>query len=501
MTFEPSTISTAEPAATGIEGLDTVLGGGLPRQHIYLLEGESGTGKTTLALQFVLTGVVAGEPGLYITTAETEHELHGIAASHGWSLDKIRLLELSTQEDDAALEEQYTLFHPAEIELNESTQKILAEVDRLRPTRVVIDALSGLQLLAADPLRHRRQVETLRRALTQRACTVVMIEDETTPDRRFQPRSLAHGIIQLQQIAQEYGPERRRLRIMKLRGIETFGGFHDFRIKTGGLDVYPRLVATQHAFTPSAETVSSGVAELDTLVGGGPTRGSSMKLIGPSGTGKSTLALQYAAAAAARQEHSAIYLFDEQKYLFIERARALSIDLRAHIDAGLTHVQQVNPAEMSPGEFAHHIRTQVERYNLRLIVIDSINGYLHAMPQERFLTLHMQELFAYLSRRGVLILLVMVQYGLLGAPAQTPVDLTSIIDTVLLLRFFEAMGETRQSVAVLKKRMGGHERSIREIRIGPGGLRVGQPLKDFQGVLTSTPRYVGPAELLLGEQP
>jgi circadian clock protein KaiC len=481
--------------------LDTVLSGGLPYHHIYLLEGQSGTGKTTIAIQFLLAGAALGERGLLITTAETKEELQQVAASHNWSLAGIELFELNSLSKETAVEGPYTLFYPAEVELTKSTEQILTEVDRVKPARIVIDALSGLRLLAEDPLQHRRQVDELRRALINKGCTVILIDEVSGSESSFQPRSLAHGIIRLEQIPHIYGAERRRLRIVKLRGVQTSGGYHDFRINTGGIQVYPRLIASQYPpHSSQREPVSCRLSELDTMLNGGLGRGSSMLLMGPAGTGKSTIAMQYALAAAQRREHHAIYLFEEHMDTYLERADNLGIDIRAHIKKGLAHVQQVDPAEMSPSEFAHNIRDQVDHYNLRLVIIDSINGYLNAMPEQHYLNLHMQELLSYLNRKGILTLMIIAQYGMLGHEVSTPIDLTSITDTVILLRYFEAFGEVRQSIAVLKKRSGGHERSIRELRIGSQGVRIGKPLKDFQGVLTGIPNYLGKTDPLLGEQ-
>lgn len=487
-------------ATTGIEGLDVVLSGGLPHHHIYLLEGQSGTGKTTLAMQFLIAGAANGERGLFVTTSETTRELQQVATSHNWSLKGIEIFELNTyQEELAATEGFYTLFYPAEVELSKSTEQILNEVERIQPTRVIIDALSGLRLLADDPLQHRRQIDELRRALIHKQCTVIMIDEVTDSESNFHPRSLAHGIIRLEQIPHIYGAERRRLRIVKLRGLHTTGGYHDFRITTGGIQVYPRLIASQHPHSSDREPVSCGLSELDTMLNGGLGRGSCMLLMGPAGTGKSTIAMQYAFAAAQRQEHHAIYLFEEHIDTYLERATSLGIDIRTPIKSGLAHVQQVDPAEMSPSEFAHNIRDQVDHYNLRLVIIDSVNGYLNAMPEQRFLNLHMQELLSYLNRKGIITLLIIAQYGMLGREVRTPIDLTSITDTVILLRYFEALGEVRQSIAVLKKRTGGHEHTIRELRIGSQGIRIGQPLKDFQGVLTGIPSYLGKTDPLFGE--
>jgi circadian clock protein KaiC len=488
-------------ATTGIEGLDIVLNGGLPYYHIYLLEGKSGTGKTTLAMQFLMAGVAHGERGLFVTTSETISELQQVAAFHGWSLTGIELFELNTSRDDStATEGPYTLFYPAEVELSKSTEKILNEVERIKPMRVVIDALSGLRLLADDPLQHRRQIDELRRALINKQCTTIMVGEVSESEHNFQSRSLAHGIIHLEQIPHIYGAERRRLRIVKLRGIHTPGGYHDFQIVTGGIRVFPRLIASQYPHSSNRKPVSCGLNELDTMLNGGLNRGSSMLLMGSAGTGKSTIAMQYAFAAAQRQEHHAVYLFEEHIDTYLERATNLGIDIRTHMQAGLAHVQQVDPAEMSPSEFAHNIRDQVDHYNLRLVIIDSVNGYLNAMPEQRYLNLHMQELLSYLNRKGVITLLIIAQHGMLGPEVKTPIDLTSIMDTVILLRYFEAFGKVRQSIAVLKKRTGDHERTIRELHIGAQGIRIGKPLEDFQGVLTGTPSYLGKTDPLLGAQ-
>lgn len=484
-------------AATGIAGLDAILEGGLPRHRIYLILGQSGTGKTTLALQFSLQGLRNKERTLYFTLAETEEELHQVASSHGWSLDGIDFCELATVGKGLQPEEQYTLFHPSEVELGESIKHIQDEVERVQPTRVVVDSLTGLRLLAEDPLRYRRQMEALRRFLVSKACTVLLLDEDILLQDDFQTRSLAHGIIQLEQLVQEYGADRRRLRIVKLRGVAISSGYHDFKIVPGGVVVYPRLVAMKHYNEITRDAISSGLNELDILLQGGLVRGNSALLMGPAGSGKSSLAARYAVAAAQRGEASTFYVFDEDIDTFITRLASIGMDIKPHIEKGLIYVHKIDPTAMSPSEFAYHIRERVEQNQVRLVVIDSIGGYLHAMPQEHYLHLHVHELLAYLNRQGVIALIIMVQHGLLGAEIKTPADLSSIVDTVILLRFFEANGEVRQSIAVIKKRSGGHEHTIREFRIGPDGVSVGEPLREFHGVLTGTPRYIGSADPLL----
>jgi circadian clock protein KaiC len=493
--------------STGVPGLDYILSGGLPANHLYLIEGDPGTGKTTLALQFLLEGFRAGEKGLYVTLSETKPELLTVAASHGWSLDGVGLFELASLEQRLQAAEQYTVFHPSEVELSETTKRICEEVERIQPARVVFDSLSEVRLLARDPLRYRRQVLALKQFFAGRRCTVLLLDDRTSDETDLQLQSIAHGVIRMERMAVEYGGARRRLVVAKMRGLQFREGFHDFNIQPGGLVVYPRLIAAENkglqnlqAGTPREEA-KSGIAELDALVGGGIHYGTSTLVLGPAGSGKSTLLTQYAVALAESGERVVCYLFEETRENFLERSAGLGLDLRPQVENGRVRLEQIDPAEMSPGEFSHRVRTAVENETgengARVVVIDSLNGYLNAMPSENFLLIQMHELLTYLNERGVLTLMVLAQHGLLGSGMQTPVDVTYLADTVLVLRYFEAFGEVKLAIAVIKKRTGGHERSIREFSISSGGVRIGRPLKDFEGVLTGVPTFTGKRETLI----
>jgi circadian clock protein KaiC len=483
-------------ASTGIEGLDYILGGGFPINRMYLLEGDPGAGKTTMALQFLLAGARNGEPGVYATLSETEEELRDVAASHGWSLDGITICELQTAEESLKADSQYTLFHPSEVELSETTKAVLDTVERVKPRRVVFDSLSEMRLLARDSLRYRRQILALKHYFNGQNCTVLLLDYTGATTGDFQLQSLTHGVISFEQLAPGYGGQRRRLRVQKVRGVPFRDGYHDYRITTGGLAVFPRLVAGAHphGFTPG--TMASGLPELDTMLGGSLDRGTSAMLLGPAGVGKSTLASQYVTAAAERGDHASIYTFDESVENWIARAERLGLPLRRHVEAGRVVIRQVDPAELSPGELAFDVRRAVED-GTRVVVLDSLNGYRHAMPEERFLLLHLHELLSYLNQQGVLTLLVMAQAGLVGETLESPVDLSYLTDTVILLRFFEAFGEVRKAISLVKRRTGAHENTVRELRVGAGGVRVGQEIKDFQGVLSGRLQYSGAAEPLL----
>jgi len=484
-------------ASTGIAGLDSILGGGLPSSRLYLLDGSPGTGKTTLALQFLLAGVARSEAGLYVTLSESREELREVAVSHGWTLDGIDVFELPAEDLDAT-RESYTLFHPAEVELQEVIDRMFAAVERSGARLVVLDSLSEMRLLARDPLRFRRQILALKQFFAARQCTVLLLDDKTAPEGDLQLHSLAHGVIQLEHIALEYGAERRRLQVLKLRGRRFFGGYHDFRIRTGGLAVYPRI---QRQDATRADIVHralpSGSPELDTLLGGGLPSGTSILVTGPAGTGKSVLATQYACAAASRGEKVRFYLFDERLGTFAMRAEGLGMDLREMSADGRLTLCQVEPTERSPGEFAHDVVRAVEADGVQMIVIDSINGYLQSMPEERLLAVQVHELLSYLAGRGVTSVLTLVQRGIFGSPVDEAADVSYLADTVVLLRYFEVRGAVRQAISVVKKRSGDHERTIRECRVGKGGLRVGPPLHEFQGVLTGVPSYVGQDEPLM----
>jgi circadian clock protein KaiC len=492
----PAPVPQPERVSTGIPGLDDILGGGFDPDRIYLVEGEPGTGKTTLALHYLLEGARRGEKGLYVTLSESERELRLVAARHGWSLDDISLFELVPPEASLDPEREQTLFHPAEMELGETTKLIFDRVKETNPARVVFDSLSEMRLLAQNPLRYRRQILALKHFFTNRRCTVILLDDLSSAVNDLQLHSIAHGVITLEQLALDYGAERRRMRVVKMRGIPFRGGYHDFTIKTGGLAIFPRLVAAEHHKAFLGELTASGSAQLDALLGGGLERGTSALLIGGAGVGKSSVATTYAVAAASRGEHAAMFAFDEGLGTLYARAAGLGIALQAHVDAGRIRLQQIDPAEMSPGEFASLVRCTVEENQTRLIVIDSLNGYLNAMPEERYLILQMHELLSYLNQLGVVTILVLAQHGLMG-PMKTPLDISYLSDAVLMLRYFEAEGRVRRAMSLVKKRSGPHEDTIREFRLSAAGLQVGPPLTQFHGIFTGTPIYSGNAQPLL----
>jgi circadian clock protein KaiC len=384
------------------------------------------------------------------------------------------------------------------VELSETTKLIFERVQSINPPRVVIDSLSELRLLAQSALRYRRQVLALKHFFTERQCTVILLDDLTAQQDDLQLHSIAHGVVALDQTAIGYGAERRRLRVVKMRGIAFRGGFHDFVIEKGGLTIFPRLVAAEHHRPFAGEQTSSGDPDLDKMLGGGLERGSNVLFIGAAGVGKSSLALTYAIAAAERGERAIIFAFDEGKGTIAARARTLGLPLEECIESGLLHLQQIDPAEMSPGEFAATVRRSVEQDQCRVVVIDSLNGYLNAMPDERFLILQMHELLSYLGQLGVLTILILAQHGLVG-PMDTPLDMSYLSDAVVMLRYFEAAGTVRRAMSVVKKRSGNHEHTIREFRLSSKGIRLGPPLKQFSGVLAGTPIYHGDAAPLFND--
>jgi len=472
--------------ATGVAGLDDILSGGLPAEHLYLVEGDPGTGKTTLALQFLMEGVDAGESCLYITLSESKTELLLAAKSHGWNIDNLQIFELLPDESSLRPEGQYTVFHPSEVELADTTKAVLEQVEKLKPKRVVIDSLSELRMLAQDPLRYRRQILAFKQFFAGSCCTVLLLDDRTSTDRDLQLQSIAHGVLSMQNLAREYGIKRRRMEIIKLRGSSFREGFHDYSIRKGGLDIYPRLVAAEHHPSFKHEKLLSGVAEIDALWGGGVDRGTSTLIMGPAGCGKSTIAAGYAIAAAKRGEHATIYLFDEGIDTMLARLSGLGMDADSQIKAGRLVLEQIDPAELSPGEFVARIRDRAKDGKSRIIIIDSLNGFLNAMPGEQFLAIQLHELLTYLNQLGMATFMVMAQHGLIGREMQSVVDVSYLADSVLLLRYFEADGEVKQAISVLKKRSGGHERSIRELKLNDG-LKVGRPLLEFRGVLSGIP--------------
>ncbi|NVM77875.1 circadian clock protein KaiC [Duganella sp. SG902] len=483
---------TTDFLSTGVPGLDDILSGGLTSDRLYLVEGEPGTGKTTLALQFLLEGERRGESTLYITLAETSVELRSVAASHGWDMDGIHIEEIIPDEKALNPDQQYTIFHPSEIELGSTTQRILAAVDRHQPRRLVLDSLSELQLLAESPLRYRRQVLALKQYLSSRSCTSILLDDRTALSTDLQVRSVAHAVLTLELADQAYGAERRRLRVVKYRGVAFRGGAHDYKIVKGGLQVYPRLVAAHSRENGPRRQLSSGMPTLDSLIGGGLEEGMSTLISGPSGTGKSSLAAQFVHAATLRGEPCAMFLFEEARNNMLNRCTNLGLNLHDAIRDGLLTVQQIDPAELSPGEFSTAVTAAVER-GARVVVIDSLNGYLNAVPDERFLIIYLHELLTYLGQRGVVSILVGVQQGILGTGMSSSVDASYLADNIIMLRYFECDGDVQQAISVFKKRGSSHERSIRRFSVGTGGLRVGPILKDFHGVLTGVPTYHGPA--------
>jgi circadian clock protein KaiC len=487
-------------ATTGIWGLDNILSGGLSRGHVFLLEGAPGTGKTTIALQFLLEGARVGEKGLYITLSETEKELRDGAASHGWRLsDNIEVFELLPPESLLNSEQQQSLLYSSDLELGETTKQIFEAVGRSRPSRVVLDSLSEIRLLAQSSLRYRRQILAIKHYFAQFNATVMLLDDLTADVTDKTVHSVAHGVIRLEELAPTYGAERRRVRVIKYRGVKFRGGYHDSTITTGGLNVFPRLVASEYRSQFVRSRMSSGIKELDQLLGGGVEAGSSTLVLGPAGTGKSLVSIVFIAAAIARGEKAALFVFDEELGLLFERMKGLGIDLEAMRDSGKLAIEQVDAAELSPGEFAHRVRRRVDEDQIKTVVIDSLNGYQAAMPEENSLILHMHELLQYLNRRGAATFMTVAQHGLIG-DMKAPVDVTYLADTVVLLRYFEAVGTVRRAISVIKKRTGPHESTIREYRIDNRGLTIGNPLDAFQGILRGVPIYVGEAMPLLEEQ-
>ena len=486
-TLRPAVLPARTFHTTGIEGLDYVLGGGFTPDQIYLLEGVPGSGKTTLALQFLLEGLRRGESVLYVTLSESEAELRAVAVSHGWSLDGVVIRELMPSVDSLRPDDQYTMFHPSEVELAETTKAILSDVERVRPTRLVFDSLSELRLLAGNPLRYRRQILALKQFFTGKHCTVLLLDDMTSTNHDLQVQSIAHGVVRLEQLYPEYGAERRRMIVLKYRGIRFRGGYHDFIIRQGGVDVFPRLVASEGRQETPAERMPSGITQLDTLIGGGIEGGTSTLFIGAAGTGKSSIATQFVASAAARGQSAALFIFDESTNTLLTRSAGLGIDLERHVVSGRVKIRQVDPAELSPGELAHSIRQAVEVDHASIVVIDSLNGYLNAMPGERFLIIQLHELLTYLGKAGVATLLVAAHQGLIGSHMTSPVDASYLADAVVLLRYFETNGEVRQAISVVKKRGGAHERTIRDFKLTARGVQIGEPLRKFRGVLTGTP--------------
>ena len=483
-----------ERASTGIEGLDDILGGGLPTRHLYLVEGTPGSGKTTLGLQFLRRGAEDGEKGLYITLSETAAELRTVAASHGWSLKGVEVFELVTEEG-LSPESQQSILHPSEVELGETTRGVMAAVERLKPKRVVFDSLSEMRLLAQNPLRYRRQVLALKGFFANCGCTVLLLDDRSASNEDLQLHSIAHGVISMEQLIDQYGPERRHMRVMKMRGIRFRGGEHDFSLETGGISVYPRLIAAEHRSAVENTNVSTGTAALDRLLGGGLARGTSTLFSGPSGVGKTTTALACVRAALQRGERAAYYLFDEGLGTLLARSRALGMSVDEYLENGQLQIHTLDPAEVSPGQFAHMVRSAVEERGVQIVAIDSLNAYMQAMTGDKHLLLQMHELLTYLNQRGIVSILILGLHGVLG-DVRTDVDLSYLSDAIVLFRFFEARGSLLKAVSVVKSRTSAHELTIREFRLGPNGVEVGEALTDFEGVLSGVTSYRGSMPLL-----
>lgn len=486
-------------ARTGIEGLDDVLGGGLCRRRLFLIEGSPGTGKTTIATQFLLEGAAAGERGLYITLSETEDELRASAASHGWSLDGVELYELVPPESLLDEDQQQSLLYSSDLELGETTKRIFEAFERVRPHRIVLDSLSEIRLLAQNSLRYRRQILAVKHYFSGKDATVLMLDDLTSEANDKTVHSVAHGVLRLEELSPDYGSERRRMRVIKYRGRRYRGGYHDLAIHTGGVRVFPRLVSAEHRHAFKREVISTDLPELNALLGGGVERGTSMLVLGPAGTGKSLLGLTFVQGAINRGENAALFAFDEELGLLTERAKGLGVDLQQMVDSRRLVLEQVDAAELTPGEFSARVRQCVEVHGARTVVIDSLNGYQAAMPGEQALILHMHELLQFLNRQGATTLLTVAQHGLVG-DMRSPVDVTYLADTVLLLRYFEALGRVRRAISVIKKRTGEHEDTIREFRIGRNGFTLGEPLVGFQGILRGVPTLVDEQNLLRHER-
>ncbi len=495
----PTNTNPEHFASTGNPGLDDILMGGLARARLYVIEGIPGSGKTTLAMQFLMAGARRGEPVLYITLSETAEELSAVAKAHEWDMTGVTVRELLPQEALNS-DEQYTMFHPSEVELATTTKLILQDVDALKPTRVVFDSLSELRLVAGNPLRYRRQILALKQFFAGRNCTVLLLDDMTATDHDLHVQSIAHGVILLQHLSPEYGAERRRLRVVKYRGSEFRGGYHDYVIRKGGLEVFPRLVAAEHRSLSKTAKLPSNIPELDSLLGGGIEEGTSTLIIGGAGTGKSTIAAQMCCAAASRGQKAVMFIFDESPNTLFSRCTGLGVELESHNEQGNVRIIQVDPAELSPGQFSHHIRQVVEEWGASIVVVDSLNGYLNAMPEERFLMIQLHELLMYMNQRGVATILIGAHQGVIASQMNLPVDASYLADCVVLLRYFESQGEVRQAISVVKKRGGAHERTIREFGMGQGGIRVGETLRNFRGVLTGVPVYEGNHNPLLGKE-
>lgn len=476
---------------TGVEGLDSVLRGGLLAGRLYLLDGHPGAGKTTLALQYLLEGVRLGETCLYVTLSETREELEAGAKSHHWSLDGIEVLELVAAEKELDADSQLTMYHPAEIEFTETMRLMTEAVERVRPQRMVLDSMAELGLLAQSSLRYRRQILALKQFFIGRNCTVLLLDDRTVEGPDMQVQSIAHGVISLNHHAPPYGRTLRQLQVLKFRGSDFSSGVHDFVIKRGGLNVFPRLTAAEHSSAFERTPIRSGVEALDQMLGGGVDRGTTTLLIGPPGSGKSTVAVKYVLAAVGRGDHAAVFAFDESRSILLSRMKGLGFDLTEGTRSGEVFIRQIDPAEISPGEFVHAVRESVERDGARVVVIDSLNGYLNSMPDDRFLTAQLHELLSYLHNRGVVTLLVVAQSGMVGSAMRSPVDASYLADAVVVFRLYEHDGCINKAISVLKKRSGRHEESIRRIWFDHQGIHLSEPLAHLRGVLSGVPVHAG----------
>ncbi|AFT89088.1 ATPase domain-containing protein [Paraburkholderia phenoliruptrix] len=485
---------TTDRLRSGIDGIDDILGGGFTPHRMYLVEGAPGTGKTTLALQFLLKGVEEGQTGLYITLSETRSELISVAESHGWDLSQFHILELLS---DEGLDPQFeqSVLHPAEVELGETVRNVIRQVDEIKPARIVLDSLSELRLLSQNPLRYRRQILALKRYFATRECTVLLLDDNTSDPSDIQLHSIAHGVITLDNLVHDYGGNRRRVRIAKMRGIKFREGYHDFSLDTGGIRVYPRLVAAEHHAEFDTALMSTGTPGLDVLLGGGLIPGTNALIVGPSGVGKTTTVVSCLIAALQRGERCVYYVFDETLVTLIARCATVSMNLQPYVDSGLLTLRQIDPAEISPGEFATDVRVSVEQRGVRYVAIDSLNAYLQAMPGERYLLLQMHELLGYLNQQGIITMLVLGQHGIIGE-VQSDIDISYLSDVVILFRYFEHHGEVLTAVTAVKSRANAHERSIRQFRLTETGVEVGEALRDFEGVLSGLPAYRGSTALL-----
>ncbi|HZS29486.1 MAG TPA: ATPase domain-containing protein [Candidatus Angelobacter sp.] len=482
---------------TGITGLDDILHGGLQSGHVYLVEGDPGTGKTTLGIQFLLAGVANGEATLYITLAESRQELQAVADSHGFDISKVEIFEVQPPELDAQGSTQYTVFHPSEVELVDVMQNILSKVEKMKAGRIVFDSMSEIRMLARDPLRYRRQILSLKQFFVGRGSTVLLLDDRTSEHLDSQLQSICHGAIRMESLPREYGPLRRQLQVLKFRATRFREGQHDYRISKGGLQVYPRLISAEHHVEDvDRDMLPSGIAELDKIFGGGVARGTSTLFIGPAGSGKSSIATKFLASAASRKERGMMFTSDETIESVLIRCRGLGIPLDDHRKNKMVELQKVDPAELSPGEFIARIRADVVDRDCKVVVIDSLNGLVQAMPEQSILV-QLHELFSYLSHMGVSTFLIMAQFGILGTQMGSPVDVSYLADNVLLFRYFESQGAVRQAISVVKRRSGPHERSIRELRFSANRIEIGASLREFEGILTGIPRFVGDSKPLL----